>query len=111
MTGEGNMDMVGMLAERRSVQRRTALRALGVGVTAMAAGTVASEAKGKTGRRKAKDRCPSQVSTCEAAFARSCVDPMFQEDCLAAARECCTPLKTCDAQSAMDCIIFRFLTA
>ena len=105
------MDMMSMLAERRSVQRRTALRALGLGVSAVAAGSVASEAKGKKGRQKAKDRCPQQVSTCEAAFTSFCVDPMFQEECLASARECCSPLKNCDAQSAMDCIIFRFLTA
>ena len=105
------MDMVGMLAERRAVQRRKALRALGIGVTAMAAGSVATEAKGKKGRKKAKDRCPGQVATCEAAFTGFCQDPLFQEECLAAARECCGPLKTCDAGSAMECFVFRFLTA
>ncbi|MDQ2653737.1 MAG: hypothetical protein M3Z20_11935 [Chloroflexota bacterium] len=105
------MDMVSMLRERRTVQRRGALRALGIGVTALAAGSVATEAKRKKGRQKTKDRCPKQVSTCEAAFAGFCSDLMFQEECLAAARECCAPLKTCDAGSAMDCFIFRFLTA
>ena len=105
------MDMVSVLTERRAIQRRNALRALGMGVTAMAAGSVATEAKGKKGRQKAKDRCPGQVSTCEAAIAGFCTDPMFQEDCLAAARECCAPLKTCDAGSAMDCFVFRFLVA
>ena len=105
------MDMVSALAERRAVQRRTALRALGISVTAMAAGSVTTEAKGKKGRRKAQDRCPRQVSTCEAAFADFCTDPMFQEESLAAARECCAPLKTCDAGGAMECFIFRFLVA
>jgi hypothetical protein len=105
------MDMVSMLTERRAVQRRSALRALGIGVTAMAAGSVATEAKRKKGRQKAKDRCPSQVSTCEAAFTDFCNDPMFQEECLAAVRECCAPLKTCDAGSAMECFVFRFLVA
>jgi hypothetical protein len=104
------MDMMNMLAERRSVQRRTALRALGVGVTAMAAGSAATEAKGKKGR-KTKDRCPAQISACEAAFVDFCSDPMFQEECLAAARECCAPLKECDASSAMECFVFRFLVA
>lgn len=103
--------MMNMLAERRSVQRRTALRALGAGVTAMAAGTVATGAKGKKGRRKPKDRCPGQVATCEAAFADFCKDPMFQEECLATVGECCDPLKTCDAGSAMECFVFRFLVA
>lgn len=105
------MDMMNMLAERRSVQRRTALRALGIGITAMAAGSVATEAKGKKGRRKTKDRCPGQVSTCEAAFADFCKDPMFQEECLAAVGECCGPLKSCDAGNAMECFVFRFLVA
>ncbi len=105
------MDMVSMLAERRAVQRRTALRALGIGVTAMAAGSIATEAKGKQGRKQAKDRCPKQVATCEAAFAGFCDAPTFQEECLAAVRECCAPLKTCDAGSAMDCFVFRFLVA
>lgn len=105
------MDMASMLAERRSVQRRTALRALGLGVTAMAAGSVATEAKGKKGQKKAKDRCPNQVSSCEAAFADFCKDPMFQEECLAAARESCAPLATCDTSAAMERFIFRFLTA
>jgi hypothetical protein len=105
------MDMVSMLTERRAVQRRAALRALGIGVTAVAAGSVATEAKGKRKRKKANDRCPNQVPTCEAAFADFCSDPMFQEECLAAARECCAPLKTCDAGSAFDCFVFRFLVA
>lgn len=105
------MDMVSMLAERRAVQRRSALRALGIGVTAMAAGTVAAEAKGKKGRRKAKDRCPKQVASCEAALTAFCDDKLFQDDCLASARECCAPLKACDAGSAMDCFVFRFLVA
>ena len=104
------MDMMGMLSERRAVQRRSALRALGLGVTAIAAGSVANEAEGKK-KRKPKDRCPSQAAACEAAFAKFCVDPQFQEECLASARECCSPLKTCDAGTAMDCIVFRFLTA
>jgi hypothetical protein len=104
------VDMMSMLAERRSVQRRSALRALGLGVTAAAAGSVVTEVEGKK-KRKPKDRCPSQVATCEAAFANFCVDPQFQEECLAAVRECCGPLKTCDAGSAVDCIVFRFLTA
>lgn len=107
------MDMMSMLAERRAVQRRNALRALGVSVTAIATGSVATEAKGKgkKGRQKPKDRCPGQVATCEAAFADFCMDPMFQEECLASVRECCGALKTCDAGSAMECFIFRFLTA
>jgi hypothetical protein len=105
---QSNMDMVSMLTERRAVQRRNALRAMGIGVTALAAGSVATEAKGK---KKAKDRCPRQVSSCEAAFAGFCSDPMFQEECLAAVRECCAPLRTCDAGSAMDCVVFRFLVA
>jgi hypothetical protein len=104
------MEMMSMLAERRSVQRRIALRALGIGVTAMTAGSVATEAKGKKGR-KAKNRCAAQVSTCEAAFAEFCKDPMFQEECLAAVGECCAPLKTCDAGSAMECFVFKFLVA
>lgn len=105
------MNIVSLLSERRALQRRTALRALGAGVTAMAAGSVATEAKGKKGHRTTRDRCPGQVSTCEAAFAGFCNDPMFQEECLAAARACCAPLKTCDAGSAMDCFVFRFLVA
>jgi hypothetical protein len=105
------MDMVGMLAERRAVQRRSALRALGIGVTAMAAGSAATEAKGKKGKQKSKDRCPNQVPSCEAGLTGICSDPMFQEECLAAVRECCAPLRTCDAGSAMQCFVFRFLTA
>lgn len=105
------MELMSMLAERRAVQRRNALRALGIGVTAMAARAVATEAKGKKGRQKAKDRCPRQVPTCEAAFADFCKDPMFKEECLAAVEECCAPLKTCDAGSAMECFVFRFLVA
>ena len=105
------MDMVSMLAERRAVQRRNALRALGIGVTALAAGSVATEAKGKKRRQKAKDRCPTQVSTCEAAFTAFCDDKLFQDECLASVRECCAPLKACDAGSAMDCFVFRFLVA
>lgn len=105
------MDLVGMLEERRAVQRRNALRALGIGVTAMAAGPVATEAKGKKGRKKPKDRCPQQVATCEAAFTDICKDTFFQEECLAAASECCAPLATCDTSAAMDLFIFRFLTA
>lgn len=104
------MDMMTMVAARRSVQRRTALRALGAGVAAVAVAEVAAEAKGKKGR-KAKDRCPAQVSTCEAAFADFCGEPSIQAECLAAARECCAPLKSCDATSAMECFIFRFLVA
>lgn len=109
------MDMVSMLTERRAVQRRNALRALGIGVTAVAAGTVATEAKGKKRRQKAKDRCPKQVATCEAAFASFCnekrTEERFKEECLASARECCAPLKACDAGSAMDCLVFRFLVS
>jgi hypothetical protein len=105
------MDMVSVLTERRAVQRRNALRALGIGVTAMAVGSVATDAKRKKGRKKAQDRCPSQVSACEAAFVDFCNDPTFQEECFASVRECCAPLKTCDAGSAMDCFVFRFLTA
>ena len=98
-----------MMTERRSVQRRSALRALGLGVTAVAAGSVASGVEGK--KRKSRDRCPGQVATCEAAFAEFCSDPVFQEECLAAARECCAPLATCDTSAAMERFIFRFLTA
>ena len=106
------MDMVSMLADRRAVQRRSALRALGLGVTALAAAPVVTDAKRKSkGKQKSKDRCPGQVSTCEAAFTDFCKDPMFQEECLAAARECCAPLATCDTSAAMERFIFRFLTA
>ena len=105
------MDMVSMMTERRAVQRRNALRAMGIGVTALAAGSVAGEAKGKKKRKPAKDRCSKQVAACEAAFADFCNDPMFQEECLAAVRESCAPLETCDAGSAMERFIFRFLVA
>ncbi|MEZ4563589.1 MAG: hypothetical protein R2853_12725 [Thermomicrobiales bacterium] len=105
------MDMASMLTERRAVQRRSAMRALGIGVIATASGSVDTGAKRKKGRQKAGDRCPKQVSTCEAAFTGFCNDPVFQEECLAAARECCAPLKTCDAGSAMECFVFRFLAA
>ena len=105
------MDMESMLAERRAVQRRNALRALGIGVTALAAGSVATDAKKrKKGQKKAKDRCPNQVAPCEAAFAGFCTDTQFQAECLASVRECCAPLTTCDAGKAMECIVFRFLT-
>lgn len=99
-----------MLAERRAVQRRSALRALGIGVTAMTAGSVVTEAKGKKGKKTAKDRCSGQVETCEAAFTGFCSDPDFQDACLATARECCASFGTCDAGSAMACFVFRFLT-
>ncbi len=103
------MDIVGTLAERRAVQRRGALH--GLGVTALAAGPVAAGAKRKIGRKhKVKDRCPGQVATCETAFVGFCSDPGFQEECLAAARECCASFGTCDAGSAMTCFVFRFLS-
>mgnify|MGYP001228364781 CR=1 FL=1 len=105
------MDIVGTQVERRAVQRRRALHALGLGVTTLAAGSVATEAKGKKGRKqKVKDRCPAQVAPCETAFTGFCGDPDFQEECLATARECCASFGTCDAGSAMACFVFRFLT-
>lgn len=105
------MDMVSTMTERRAIQRRNALRAMGIGVTALVAGSVAGEAKGKKKRKPAKDRCPKQVAACEAAFVDFCKDSNVQEECLAAARESCAPLKTCDAGSAMESLIFRFLVA
>lgn len=107
------MDMGGMLADRRAMQRRSALRALGIGVTAVATAQVAAEAKGNKNRKnhKAKDRCPGQVAPCEAAFAEICTNAMPSDECRAAVHECCASLETCDAGSTMDCIVFRFLTA
>jgi hypothetical protein len=109
MTGESTVDVVGMLAERRAVQRRSTLRALGLGVTAMAVESVATEAKKKRGRKRAKNRCPRQVAPCEAAFTDYCRSWGYQEECLATVRECCASLNTCDAGKAMDCFVFRFL--
>ena len=107
------MDLMTMLAERRAVQRLSALRALGLGVSSLAAVPVATEAKGKggKGRRKAKDRCPGQVATCDAAFTSYCDGRLFEAECLSAAQACCASLKTCDAASAMDCFILHFLVA
>ena len=107
------MDLVSMLSERRAVKRRNALRALGIGVTSLAAVPLATEAKGKGGKRrqKAKDRCPNQVATCNAAFTTYCEDRLFGAECLSAARTCCASLQTCDAGSAMDCFILHFLVA
>jgi hypothetical protein len=103
------VDMMGMLAERRAVQRRNTLRALGIGVTALATGAITTEAKKKKSGRNKKNRCQRQVAPCEAAFTDLCTTRGFQEECLAAARECCASLKTCDAGEAMDCFVFRFL--
>lgn len=105
------MEIVETLAERRGAARRSALHVLGLGITALAAGSVTTEAKGKKGRKqKVKDRCPGQVAMCETAFAGFCSDPGSQEECLAAARECCASFGTCDAGSAMTCMVRRFLT-
>lgn len=105
------MDIAGTLAARRAVRRRGALQALGLGVTALAAGSVATEAKGKKGRKqKVKNRCPGQVASCETAFASFCSKPGTQEECLATARECCASFGTCDAGSAMACFVSRFFT-
>lgn len=115
-----NTQIVDALVRRANghQNRRASLAALSAMALAAATASApfATEAKKKTGkkaRRKARKEvertCQLQVPTCETALSAVCQPGPDVQECLDNTSACCELLATCDAQAALECVVFRFI--
>ncbi len=86
-----------------AVTRRTSLFGLGGGALALAGMRPASARKsqGKKIKRKARQKCQSQVGQCEAEVRELCGD---DQGCIDSQLPCCPALATCNLFSLFACI-------
>ncbi|MCA9863657.1 MAG: hypothetical protein KC432_11575 [Thermomicrobiales bacterium] len=94
--------------------RRSALRAVGLGVAALGAlPLLADSADAKKRGRKKKsgkvtDRCLPQVAECEAVATTFCANASDKDLCQQTLSACCQSLGTCNGGQSIQCVINAF---
>jgi hypothetical protein len=94
----------------------SALAAMALGAATMAPRTTESKKKScnmvrKKALKEADLRCQLQRPTCEASLSAVCQPGSDIQECLDNTAECCQFLANCDAQAAIECVVFRFIVA
>jgi hypothetical protein len=90
---------------RSSLTRRRSLKTLAAaGWVVLAAPPVTTASK--KSKRKANQRCRSQISTCQSHFTRFCELVIANtQQCVESTLGCCEHFGQCNAGAALDCII------
>ena len=85
-----------------ALSRRASLLGVGAGLAALAM-PFSADAKNK-GKKKAKQKCRSQVEPCSTLVGESNCGPENDPDCLAQISACCQLLANCDFTGLIACI-------